>query len=100
MANRWKQKQAKKKKKLGIPRSSLGSLSAAQHVFDPEELGAILTELLERLPANKGDARLKQLKEVVTVADGTLFKALPRVAWRSGSTTALAQRRRTSSSRS
>ncbi len=71
----------KVRKKLGIPRSSLGSLSAAQHVFDPEELGAILTELLERLPANKGDARLKQLKEVVTVADGTLFKALPRVAW-------------------
>ncbi len=71
----------KVRKKLGIPRASLGSLSAAQHVFDPGQLGEILTELLQHLPANKGDLRLRALKEVVTVADGSLFKALPRVAW-------------------
>ncbi len=71
----------KVQKKLGIPRASLGSLSAAQHVFDYEQLGALLTKLLEHLPADKGDVRLKALKEVVTLADGTLLKALPRVAW-------------------
>ena len=71
----------KVRKKLGIPRTSLGSLSAAQHVFDPEQLGAVFSELLQRLPADKGDPRLAQLKEVVTAVDGSLFKALPRVAW-------------------
>ena len=50
-------------------------------MFNPEQLGEILSELVQRLPANKGDSRLKALKEVVTVADGSLFKALPRVAW-------------------
>jgi len=72
---------AKVQKKLGIPRASLGSLSAAQHVFDPAKLGKVLSEVLEHLPADKGDPRLKELKKVVTIADGSLFKALPRVAW-------------------
>jgi hypothetical protein len=71
----------KVRRKLNIPRVSLGSLSAAQHVFDHEELGAVLAELLKQLPADKGDLRLRELKKVVTVADGTLFKALPRVVW-------------------
>lgn len=69
------------RRKLGIPRASLGSLSAAQHVFDAEQLGEILSELVQRLPANKGDRRLEEIKKIVTVADGTLLKALPRVAW-------------------
>lgn len=69
------------RKKLGIPRSSLGSLSAAQRVFDPEALSGVLAELLARLPATKGDHRLAALKQVVTVADGTLLKAMPDVVW-------------------
>lgn len=69
------------RKKLGIPRSSLGSLSAAQHVFDYKELAPVLAGLLDQLPADKGDSRLRELKEVITVADGTLLRALPRVAW-------------------
>ena len=72
---------AKVRKKLGIPRVSLGSLSAAQHVFDPELLSAVFSELLQRLPADKGDPRLEELKGIVTAVDGSLFKALPRVAW-------------------
>ncbi len=71
----------KVRRKLGIPRTSLGSLSAAQHVFDHEQLGAVTTELLQHLPADKGDTRLRDLKKVVTAVDGSLFKALPRVAW-------------------
>lgn len=69
------------RKRLGIPRSSLGSLSAAQHVFDPEALGEILSGLVERLPATRGDQRLRDLKQIVTIADGTLLPTLPRVAW-------------------
>lgn len=71
----------KVRRKLGIPRTSLGSLSAAQHVFDHEQLGAVTAELLQHLPADKGDTRLRNLKKVVTAVDGSLFKALPRVAW-------------------
>jgi hypothetical protein len=69
------------RKKLGIPRSSLGSLSAAQHVFDPDLLADFLPKLLKDLPSDKGDSRLQALKQIVTIADGTLLNALPRVAW-------------------
>lgn len=72
------------RKKLGLPQErgvSLGSLSAAQHVFDHELLKPFLEAVLAQLPADKGSARLLELKEVVTVADGTLLRALPRVTW-------------------
>ena len=71
----------KVQKKLGIPRSSLGSLSAAQHVFDHKFLEPVLEALLEQLPANRGPASLMDLGKTVTAVDGTLLKALPRVAW-------------------
>jgi len=71
----------KVRKRLKIPRASLGSLSAAQHVFDYEELKPILAGLLDQIPADKGPPGLRDLKEIVTVADGTLLRALPRVAW-------------------
>ncbi len=71
----------KVRKKLKIPRASLGSLSAAQHVFDHEQLKPILAAILEQIPADKGPPGLRALKEIVTVADGTLLRALPRVAW-------------------
>ena len=71
----------KVRRKLGIPRASQGSLSAAQHAFDAELLAEIFQELLGSVPADKGDARLTQLKKVVTIADGTLLKALPRMVW-------------------
>lgn len=73
------------RKKLSLPEkgrgTSLGSLSAAQHVFDHEALKPLLEGLLQQLPENKGPDRLKELKKIVTVADGTLLRALPRVAW-------------------
>jgi hypothetical protein len=72
---------AKVRKKLRIPRASLGSLSAAQHVFDHEELGPVLEQVLKQLPADKGNVRLRELKKIITLADGTILKALPRVAW-------------------
>lgn len=71
----------KVRRKLGVPRASLGSLSAAQHVFDPGNLAAILSDLLGRLPADKGQSRLEDVKQIVTAVDGTLLKALPRVTW-------------------
>lgn len=73
---------AKVQKKLKLPGgASLGSLSAAQHTFDHEALKPALEAILERLPADKGSTRLRDLKKVVTIADGTLLRALPRVVW-------------------
>ena len=72
---------AKVRKRLKLPRASLGSLSEAQHVFDYEALKPIMEGLLEQLPADKGPPALRELKKTVTVADGTLLKTLPRVAW-------------------
>lgn len=71
----------KTRKKLGVPRSSLGSLSAAQHVFDPELLAELVSGLIEKVGQVKGKARLSELDKTLTAVDGTLLKALPRVAW-------------------
>ena len=68
-------------RKLGIPRMSLGSLSAAQHTLEPELLVGVLHELLSQLPPDKGDPRLREISKIVTLVDGTLLKALPRMAW-------------------
>lgn len=71
----------KVRKKLGIPRASQGSLSAAQHAFDAELLAEVFREVLGSLPVDKSDARLRDLQKIVTIADGTLLRALPRMAW-------------------
>jgi hypothetical protein len=72
-------------RKLGCPRASLGSLSEASRVFDPEQLQAIITELGEQLEPLAGDARLKDIRQTITLVDGTLISALPTImeaSWR------------------
>jgi hypothetical protein len=73
---------AKVQKLLGLDRRySLGSLSEAARVFDPQLLDGVIAELSkELLPlADCHDPRLAGLKRVTPV-DGTLLKALPRLA--------------------
>ncbi len=72
---------AKVRKKLGIPRSSLGSLSAAQHVFDPELLAELIPGLVGKVQLVKGPTRLSEIDKILTAVDGSLLRALPRVAW-------------------
>jgi hypothetical protein len=67
-------------KKLGCARASLGSLSESVHVFDPSLLEGIIAELGQQLQPLAADPKLKDLKPVVTLVDGTLLKALPRIA--------------------
>jgi IS4 transposase len=67
-------------RKLGCARAALGSLSEASHVFDPSLLREIIEELGERVRPLAADARWGDTKQVVTLVDGTLLKALPRVA--------------------
>jgi hypothetical protein len=65
---------------LGVARTSLGSLSEAAQVFDPELLLPILGELATQLRPAGRDPRLKDLRHLLTAVDGTIVKALPRLA--------------------
>ena len=67
-------------KKLGVPRTSLGSFSEARQVFDPELLKPIIGELAKQARPLARDPRLKDLQQLLTLVDGTLLTALPRMA--------------------
>jgi hypothetical protein len=69
----------KVQRKLGCARASLGSLSESSHVFDPELLQEIVRELGHELQPIAVDARLAEIKRTITLVDGTLLKALPRI---------------------
>lgn len=66
----------KVQRKLGVSRTSLGSLSESSHQFDPELLMPIITQLGSALQPLGRDDRLKGLP-TLTLVDGTLLKALP-----------------------
>ena len=65
---------------LGIQRTSLGSLSEAQQVFDAALLEKVIAALVSRLPASPSSAGPTALLPLVAV-DGSLLPALPRMAW-------------------
>jgi len=67
----------KVQRKLGCGRASLGSLSEATDVFEPERLKEIIAELGEQLRPVANDPQLKDVRDVVTLVDGTLLKGLP-----------------------
>jgi hypothetical protein len=67
--------------KLGIKRTSLGSLSAASRIFDPELLTPIISELANQVGSLNLDKRLQDLDVTVVAVDGTLLKALPKMLW-------------------
>ncbi|MGR3173372.1 MAG: IS4 family transposase [Candidatus Scalindua sp.] len=67
--------------KLGIKRTSLGSLSAAGRIFDPELLTSIISELASKVGSLNLDKRLQALDVTVVAVDGTLLKALPKMLW-------------------
>ena len=70
----------KVQRQIGCKRTSLGSLSEASHLFDPELLQSIISELAAKsLPLYQGhDAEALQ---GLTAVDGTLLPALPKMAW-------------------
>jgi hypothetical protein len=67
-------------KKLGCPRTSLGSLSESVSVFVPERLREIIAELGGQLEPLGRDPRLKDIRHTVTLVDASLLAALPRMA--------------------
>ena len=73
----------KVRKELGVAHASLGSLSEAARVFDPELLRALFLKLAERVSVTNGPARPKglPLELALIAADGTLLDALPKMLW-------------------
>ncbi len=69
----------KVQRKLGCPRAALGSLSEAATVFDPERLLEIIAELGAELQPLARDPRLHDIRQTLTLVDGTLIAALPKL---------------------
>jgi hypothetical protein len=67
----------KVQKKLGCGRASLGSLSEATDVFEPERLKEIIAELGVQLQPIARDPRLRDAQHTLTLVDGSLLKGLP-----------------------
>jgi len=67
----------KVQRKLGCQRASLGSLSEATDVFQPELLKEIIAELGAQLQPIARDPRLQDVQHTLTLVDGTLLKGLP-----------------------
>jgi len=69
------------RRKLGLPRFSLGSFSEASRVFDPTLLQPIIESLVGQLTPLQGNPRLGALDLALTAVDGTLLHALPKMLW-------------------
>lgn len=65
---------------VGVKRFSAGSFSEAPAVFDPEALKEVIAELAGEIRPLASDPRLKDLQHLVTIADGTILAALPKLA--------------------
>jgi hypothetical protein len=70
----------KVRRKLGIERTSLGSLSEAARVFDADAVAPIVQELAVRAGPLATGREAEALKGL-TAVDGSVFAALPRMAW-------------------
>jgi len=68
------------RKKLGIRRTSLGSLSEAARVFDGKLLEPILEELVSQVVPLKTGREASALRGL-TAVDGSIFAGLSRMLW-------------------
>lgn len=64
---------------LGCPRAALGSLSEAGRVFDADLLRGIIGELVDKLPPVERNTSFDEIKGIITLVDGTLLPALPKL---------------------
>jgi hypothetical protein len=60
---------------------SLGSMSESVRLFEPELLEQVFERLASESAERAADPRLKDLRQVLTVVDGMILPALPRMAW-------------------
>jgi hypothetical protein len=76
-------------RKLGCSRASLGSLSEATGVFEAEPLKEIISELGTQLRPLAHDSRLSDIQHTITLVDGSVIAALPKImdaSWRKATT--------------
>jgi hypothetical protein len=66
-------------RKLGCPRTSLGSLSESVAVFDPARLEGIVGELLAQVP-RRSDIGRGHVRQVLTAVDGSVVQTLASLA--------------------
>jgi len=71
----------KVQRKLGCPRASLGSLSEASTVFDSALMQEIVKELSDQLRPISTHTKIDDLAGILTIVDGTLINALPKMTW-------------------
>ena len=64
---------------LGCSRASLGSLSEAARVFDADLLRGIIGELIDKLAPIRKNTRFDEIQGIITLVDGTLLPALPKI---------------------
>lgn len=70
----------KVRQQLGCPKVSLGSFSETQRLLDPDLLKQVFENLAAQNPISpKADPRLLHLDLIAQ--DGSLWRALPRMAW-------------------
>ena len=60
---------------------SPASFSEAQHQFDPEILVPIINELVSQAQPCFGDLKLREAIGTLTAVDGTIIRAVNRMAW-------------------
>lgn len=66
-------------KRLGCARASLGSLSEATQVFDPEPVKQIARDLAGQLQPLSQQRQFPEVKHLVTAVDGTVMRTLSRL---------------------
>ena len=67
------------RKRLGVGRASLGSLSESVTVFDPEPLAELAEELSAKLP-DRTPEQFDVIDKKITAVDGSVFRVLTQVA--------------------
>ena len=65
------------RKRFGVAHASLGSLSEAARLFDPQLLQGVIAQLVEQQPDLADNPELNALRHPLSVVDGTLLNALP-----------------------
>jgi hypothetical protein len=67
------------RRKVGCPRTSLGSLSEAVEILEPERLEKIIAELWAEVPPSCGVGK-EYVRRVLTAVDGSVVKTLASLA--------------------
>jgi len=67
------------RRKVGCPRTSLGSLSEAVEIFEPQRLEVIIAELWAEAPPSRGAGK-DYVRRVLTAVDGSVVKTLASLA--------------------